>query len=137
MRRMEDTKTFTVSEARQALPNLRALLVELQSERSALIALHPHINLARARAEQNGGSPFGERYLDHAFAFAMLLDEIEQTGVIIKDFNAGLVDFPHEHEGRIVYLCWKLGEDDLSWWHEIDDGFAGRQPIGEAFERSN
>jgi hypothetical protein len=137
MRRMEETKTFTVSEARAALPHLRSLLAELQGERTALLRLHPQINRARARAEQNGGSPYGELYLTHAFAFATVLESIEETGAIIKDFNAGLVDFPHEHEGRIVYLCWKLGEDDLAWWHEIEDGFAGRQPIEETFERSN
>lgn len=134
---MEEKKTFTVGEARAALPQLRALLVELRGERSSLLELHPHINRARTRAEQNGGSPYGELYLTRAFAFASLVEEIEQTGAIVKDFNAGLVDFPHEHEGRIVYLCWKLGEEDLEWWHEIDDGFAGRQPLGESFERSN
>lgn len=130
-------KTFTIGEARAALPELRRLLVVLRDERTSLVKLHPFIDLARERAEQNGGSPFGELYLDHAFRFATTLDEVEQTGAIIKDFTAGLVDFPHEYDGRIVYLCWKLGEDDLSWWHEVDDGFAGRQPIEDIFEKSH
>lgn len=130
-------KTFTIGEARAALPGLRQALVVLREERDALLALNPYINKARARAEQNGGSPYGQLYLDHAFTFATSLDDIEQTGVIIKDFGAGLVDFPYEHEGRIVYLCWKLGEDDLSWWHEIDDGFAGRRPLDAICEKSH
>jgi hypothetical protein len=132
-----EKKTFTVGEARAALPRLRSLLAELQGERTALLALNAEINRARAMAEVNGGSVYGELYLKHAFNFALVLERIEQTGAIIKDFGAGLVDFPHVHEGRIVYLCWKLGEDDLTWWHEIEEGFAGRQPIGETFERSN
>jgi hypothetical protein len=130
-------KTFTMSEARAALPRLRQALVVLREERDALLALHPYINKARARAEQNGGSPYGELYLDHAFTFATSLDAIEQTGVIIKDFSVGLVDFPYEHEGRIVYLCWKLGEDDLGWWHEIEDGYAGRKPLDAICEKSH
>ncbi len=130
-------KTFTIGEARAAIPHLRGLLEVLRGERKALVDLHPHIEKARSHSEQNGGTPFGAQYLTHAFTFATTLDEVEQTGAIIKDFAAGLVDFPHELEGRIVYLCWKLGEDDLGWWHEIEDGFAGRQPIEDIFERSH
>ena len=130
-------KTFTISEARAAIPQMRQLMLVLREERGSLVKLHPLINKARARAEQNGGSHYGELYLRHAFAFATTLDEVERTGAIIKDFNAGLIDFPHEHEGRIIYLCWKLGEDDLGWWHEVDDGFAGRQPIEDIFDKSH
>jgi len=130
-------KTFTVGEARAAIPHLRDKLATLRAERASLVELHPFIDKARERAEQNGGSPFGELYLTHAFSFAEALDEVERTGAIIKDFTAGLVDFPHEHDGRIVYLCWKMGEDELTWWHEIEDGFAGRQPIEDIFEKSH
>ena len=130
-------KTFTISEAREAIPEMRRLMLELREERASLVKLHPFINEARARAEQNGGTPFGALYLKHAFSFATTLDLVERTGAIIKDFNAGLIDFPHEHEGRIVYLCWKLGEDDLGWWHEVDDGFAGRQPIEAIHDKSH
>lgn len=130
-------KTFTIGEARAAIPRLREQLAVLREERAALGRLHGAIQRARAKAEQNGGSPYGELYLTHAFEFATTLDEVEQSGAIIKDFAAGLVDFPHEYEGRIVYLCWKLGEDDLGWWHEIEDGFAGRQPIETIFEKSH
>jgi len=130
-------KTFTISEAREAIPQMRRLMLTLREERASLVKLHPYINEARAHAEQNGGTPFGAFYLKHAFSFATTLDEVERTGAIIKDFNAGLIDFPHEHEGRIIYLCWKLGEDDLGWWHEIDDGFAGRQPIDAIHDKSH
>jgi len=50
-------------------------------------------------------------------------------GIIIKDLDVGLCDFPHMKDGRVVYLCWKLGEDEVSWWHEIESGFSGRRPL--------
>lgn len=130
-------KVFTLTEARSLLPELQQLVESLRDEASILFQLRPHIDRARDKSDVDGGSPYGSTYLTHAFSVAHILEQIEQTGVIVKDFDTGLVDFPFEYEGRIVYLCWKLGESDLLWWHEIEDGFAGRQPIGESFERSN
>jgi hypothetical protein len=130
-------KTFTVSEARAMLPGLRRLLERVREERDVLVGLQPHINRAREKAESDGGSPYGQMYLETAFRFTEVLERIEQTGVLVKDFKVGLIDFPHEHEGRIVYLCWKPDEDELEWWHEIDDGFAGRQPIPGSFDEPN
>ena len=62
-------------------------------------------------------------------AFQQAMKEIEDLGVLVKDFDIGLCDFPHKREGRVVYLCWKLDEDKVSWWHDMDAGFAGRQPL--------
>jgi hypothetical protein len=130
-------RTFTLAEARALLPRLRVLLQTLRSERDTLLALQPQINLARGRAEVDGGSPHGALYLECAFRFTEALEVIESAGVVVKDLGAGLVDFPHEHDGRIVYLCWRRDEDELAHWHEVDDGFAGRQPIGENFEKAH
>jgi len=57
------------------------------------------------------------------------LEEIQDLGVVVKDLDTGLVDFPSVREGRDVLLCWRLGEDEVAFWHGYDDGFAGRQPI--------
>ena len=57
------------------------------------------------------------------------LAELEQQGIILRDPDNGLIDFPCVHGGREVLLCWKLGEDDLGWWHFPEDGFAGRRPL--------
>ena len=132
-----EKKTFTLSEARAMLPQLRSLLGLVREERALLVRLQPQINKARAKAELNGGSPYGALYLERAFRFTEALELIEQTGVLVKDFQVGLIDFPYEYQGRIVYLCWKPDEDELEWWHEVDDGFAGRQPIGDAFEKAH
>jgi hypothetical protein len=130
-------KTFTLSEARAMLPSLRTLLEKVREEREVLVGLQSEINRAREKVEVDGGSPYGQMYLETAFRFTEVLERIEMTGVLVKDFRVGLIDFPHEHEGRIVYLCWKPDEEELRWWHEVDDGFAGRQPIEVSFEKPN
>ena len=62
-----------------------------------------------------------------------LQQELADVGCEPKDLTDGLVDFPAVHEGRQVWLCWKLGEPEVAWWHELDGGFAGRRPIDEEF----
>ena len=57
------------------------------------------------------------------------LARVNGWGIEVKDIESGLVDFPSEYDGRIIYLCWRLGESRVEWWHELDAGFAGRQPI--------
>jgi hypothetical protein len=93
------------------------------------------IDMAREKAnEGGGGSPLGPTYLAHMIAFSEAIQEIEHLGVHVKDFRTGLVDFPYDRDGRIVYLCWKPDEDEIGWWHETDGGFAGRQPLTDEFE---
>ena len=58
-----------------------------------------------------------------------IIDDITDLGCEIKDVERGLVDFPSERDGRLVYLCWKLGEDQIRYWHELTSGYAGRQPL--------
>ncbi len=61
------------------------------------------------------------------------LHELEQVGCLFRGFDEGLVDFPAIHDGREVYLCWRLGEGEVSHWHEVDAGFPGRQPLDSSF----
>jgi len=65
--------------------------------------------------------------------FGSTLQEIEDTGCLLKDLDAGLVDFPCEFAGREIYLCWKLDEPTIAFWHDPEDGFAGRKPIDAEF----
>jgi hypothetical protein len=58
---------------------------------------------------------------------------IQRYGCLIKDLEKGLIDFPTSYRGREVYLCWKMGEDRIAWWHEVEDGFRGRRPIDREF----
>lgn len=131
----DDTRVFTLSEARGLMPRLRKLLTRVLKEREALLDMRVEIDLAREKADAGGGgSPMGPAYLAHLIAFSEAIQEIEYTGVHVKDLRTGLVDFPYDRDGRIVYLCWRPDEDEISWWHETDAGFAGRQPLTDEFE---
>lgn len=61
------------------------------------------------------------------------LNEFEQVGCLFRGFEEGLIDFPAQHEGRDVFLCWRFGESEVSHWHEVDAGFPGRQPLDSSF----
>jgi hypothetical protein len=130
----EAIKTFTVSEARSLLPRVRKLMKRIVLERELLKSVRSDIERARKKAEMCGGSVFGATYLTHISRFGRAVREVESLGVQIKDYDTGLIDFPCEYEGRIVLLCWKIGEDDLSYWHEIEAGFAGRQLLTDDFD---
>ena len=60
-----------------------------------------------------------------------IVNQIQETGVLVKDLDIGLVDFPCLMEGEEIYLCWKLGEDRIAFWHGTDEGFTGRKPLDE------
>src|ERR1051325_9492177 len=70
-----------------------------------------------------------------AAALKRIFENIEQIGCLIKDLDIGLVDFPALHRGKEVYLCWRLGEPDIAFWHPVDAGFAGRREIDGEFIR--
>jgi len=129
----EAVRVFTLSEARNLIPRLRKLLACVRHEREALLDMRIEIDRAREKASDGGGSIYGSVYLTHMIGFSEAIQEVQLLGVHIKDFRNGLVDFPYEYEGRIVYLCWKPDEDEIGWWHEIDSGFAGRQPLTDEF----
>jgi len=130
---LEEAKIFTLTEARSLIPKLRKLLTYIRAEREKLLDMRIEIDRAREKAEVGGGSPLGPLYLKHMIGFSEAVQEIEFMGVLVKDFRMGLVDFPYEYEGRIVYLCWKPDEDEIGWWHETDSNFAGRQPLTDEF----
>ncbi|MGH9823950.1 MAG: DUF2203 domain-containing protein [Blastocatellia bacterium] len=124
-----DIRTFTLDEAQALIPRLRRLLSKVGGERDALMAMQPEIQKARDQSKIGGGSRIGPAYFRRLFAFTQAVHDIEGLGVIVKDFQKGLVDFPHEREGRIVFLCWKPDENEIGWWHEVDTGFSGRLPL--------
>lgn len=130
---LDESRVFTLSEARGLIPKLRRLLSQVSEERGTLLNMRAEIDRAREKADLGGGSEYGPFYLTHMFKFTEVVQEIESLGVQIKDLKTGLVDFPYDHDGRIVYLCWRADEDEITWWHEVDSGFAGRQPLTDDF----
>jgi hypothetical protein len=124
---------FTLDEASALLPRLRDLLEAMQGQEAALDALREELSRLRQTIRQNGNAAHLEtlsrKATDLESGLRTGLEQIQAWGVEVKDISQGLVDFPYRRGGRIVYLCWRLGEDHIGWWHEISAGFAGRQPI--------
>ena len=122
-------RLFTIDEANALLPTLRKLLHKLDRERTKLTRLSHGAREAAAAAVDGGGTPGGHNYAVALVAFVEAMQEIGALGIEIKDYERGLCDFPHMRDGRVVYLCWQKGEDTIEWWHDIEAGFAGRQPL--------
>lgn len=123
-------KLFTLDQANELIPEMRGKLTRLQS-------LYAHINemrdLAKAAAsasEFGGGMEGGSGYVRSLYKVGKITTEIHESGVQLKDYERGLIDFPSMRDGRLILLCWQLGEgDEIEWWHEVDAGFAGRRPL--------
>lgn len=84
-----------------------------------------------SRAAFGGGSLAGPSYIRALHEISGSLQTIHELGVVIKDVDLGLCDFPAMLGGRMVYLCWKLGEDHIEWWHEVSSGFKDRRPLDD------
>ena len=124
-------KLFTVAEANALLPVVREILKRIQAARKKLASYHNEAKAAAEQAEHGGGGfSDGLRYADFLIELTSQTNELEVLGVQLKDFDRGLVDFPSMRDGRVVLLCWQIGEgDEVEWWHDVEDGFAGRTPI--------
>ena len=120
---------FTVQEANETLKIIRPLMDEVMQIRQRILANQPEIWSAVEKSAGNGGNPTLSKMVLEFEKFDALLHQILDTGAQIKDINIGLLDFSALKDGREVYLCWQHGEGDIAFWHEIEDGYAGRQPI--------
>lgn len=122
-------KFFTVEQANEALRLIRPLMNDVMRIRDRILANQPEIWSAVEKSAGNGGNPVLGRMVIEFEKFDALVHQIQDTGVQIKDINTGLLDFSAQKDGREVYLCWQHGEGDIAYWHEVDAGYAGRQPI--------
>ena len=124
-------KLFTIQEANALLPSVRTIVGKIQRAHRNVSRYREDAKLAAEAAEKGGGGIAAG--LDYANALTELtgrIGELEILGVQLKDFERGLVDFPSLRDGRVVLLCWQMGEgDELEWWHDVDAGFAGRTPL--------
>jgi hypothetical protein len=124
-------KIFTVQEANALLPEVRVIAGKIQRAHRELSRYREEAKKAAEAAEQGGGGmAAGIAYAAVVTQLTTQLAELEALGVQLKDFERGLVDFPSQRDGRVVLLCWQLGEgDEVEWWHDVDAGFAGRTPL--------
>ena len=119
---------FTPEEANALLPRLKPLLRQLRDAKDELTDSEAHELLSEAATGNGGGEP--GRQVGIAFLeVRRLLETLEQAGIVLKDIDRGLVDFPALIGGREVFLCWELGEDEVAFWHDLEAGYRGRQPL--------
>ncbi len=119
-------KRFTLDEANAALTDLVPLLEALRDAQRAMAERHDEVQSA---ATGNGGGGAGNEFLEASQAAGRAMAELDALGILLRDPEAGLVDFPAERDGDDIFLCWRLGEDAVAWWHPTDTGFSGRQPL--------
>jgi hypothetical protein len=127
----EYERTFTVSEANHLIPQLHTRFTSIQQAKAILLQTKQEIQKASAQAQYGGGSSVGHLYISGLQQVSANLQAIHELGVLVKDVDIGLCDFPHLRDGRVVYLCWKLGEDEVRWWHETTTGYKDRCPLEE------
>ena len=129
---MDDDPTYTVDEARALLPQVRGTLLQLAIQRRQADAAHDELH-HRLRHDTNGDP--GERARLEATTDELralvrdLLDHLESLGVVIRDLDAGLVDIPTLRDGEPAWLCWRLADPELGYWHTTREGFSTRRPL--------
>ena len=122
-------KYFTLQEANETLNIIRPWMDEVQAIRIKILKNQPEAWPAIEKSAGNGGNRALSNLVQDFEKFDVLIHRIQATDVLIKDINLGLLDFPALKDGREVYLCWQYGEGEIAFWHEVEAGYAGRQPI--------
>ena len=123
-------KLFTLAEANELLPDVSSNLKMIQRLYARIDKFRDAARLAAVASEFGGGMQGGAGYVQSLYEIGKITTELHELGVQLKDYSRGLIDFPSLRDGRIVLLCWQLGEDEkIEWWHELEAGFAGRQPL--------
>ena len=137
-------KVFTLEEAQAVLPVVEALLKRAMEARRSVMEIEQDLQQLSQRISLSGGMRVDvpavkrQRIAHDLFAEQVqeLVTEIDSIGVEVKDLDSGLLDFPCKLEDRVVLLCWKQGEDRITHWHTMEDGFRGRKPIDDRFRRN-
>ena len=121
-------RKFTLAQANSTLPLVRRIvrdIVRTHAEAMKTQAALQHLSGRGGKPQQEAQGQLAS-HMEHLEDF---VDELREVGCELKDYRTGLIDFIGRHQGRDVCLCWKLGEDRVGYWHELDAGFGGRQPV--------
>ena len=123
-------KLFSIQEANSMLPEVRGTLEKIRALYKKIALYRDRAKAAAEASDFGGGMAGGSRYVRALYEIGKLTTELHESGVQLKDYSRGLIDFPCMRDGRVVLLCWQLGEpDEIEFWHEVEAGFAGRQPL--------
>jgi hypothetical protein len=119
---------YSVDEANALLPRVKPVLRKLRDAKDLLTDEDAHEVLSDA-APTNGGGESGRQVGEAFLEVRRLLTALQEAGIVVRDIDRGLIDFPTLRDGEEVYLCWELGEDGIEYWHELESGYRGRQPL--------
>ena len=129
-------RLFTIAEAEDLLPRVVPILEAIRDARQVMARSEATLDKLLGPTRSNGHAVPRERVeAERAATMRAMAElrartaELDELGIELKDPDTGLIDFRSRRQGRIVYLCWRLGEERIAWWHELDTGFAGRQPL--------
>ena len=122
-------RRYTLAEARALLPQVKEYMALAQSARGAIVERQPDMWPVLKAAAGNGGSKQAGELLHTFRQLETGVKGIMALGVLVKDVDRGLVDFLGRRDGQDIYLCWRSGEEDIEFWHAVDEGFAGRRKI--------
>ncbi len=122
-------RIFTLAEANELIPHLNQRFTAVRRAKTVIASTKEEVSKASAKASSGGGSSVGALYIRALHEISGSLQAIHELGVVLKDVDVGLCDFPYKLAGRIVYLCWKFGEDEIQWWHETSCGYKDRHPL--------
>lgn len=135
MSEMEQVKLFTIEEANRLIPKMAELIQGLQAKQKELTALEVEIDALELviQKPEEGLAPTIQKkvaeYNQGVSAFYEVMDKIHEQGCFLKDIESGLIDFCSIYQGRMVYLCWRMGEAEITHWHDIGRGYSQRQPL--------
>ncbi|MDX1600308.1 MAG: DUF2203 domain-containing protein [Anaerolineales bacterium] len=122
-------RLFTPQEANALLPDLQPEVRRMLDGRDQIIQYRPDLEPTLDKAIGNGHNDLTPEVMEAFEQVRQAVEAIQGHGVLVKDVNTGLLDFPSEREGDVIFLCWRHGEPRVEHWHDVDDGYAGRQPL--------
>lgn len=123
---LKTRRHFSLASAEKSLPLVKRIVADVVAAHHVARSLHAKLEMVAAATDRGLIEADLERTVDR---LQVLVDELRDVGCELKDYRIGLIDFVGRHQGREIYLCWKLGEERITHWHELHTGVAGRQPV--------
>jgi hypothetical protein len=124
-------KRFSLEEANKALPLVRRITTDIVRTHGDAVRIQQDLE----RTDAKKRSDLQSKLEQAMHLLEDYVDELSEIGCELKDYQSGLIDFTGRHKGHDVCLCWKLGEEKIGYWHEMETGFAGRQPVSTLREK--
>lgn len=129
---MMQKRYFTLGEAEEIIPQIRKDLLKLIKLKNTINALSEvEIEFEDIYLNDRFDTKFNKKLHKLSYEFYRIIDKLESIGCILRDIDLGLIDFLSTHNGKEIFLCYRIDEDRIAYWHYIEDGYEGRKPLKE------